>query len=254
MSQWDALIGVIEKNAASILPNSPYRDAIEENINVGVEAAGEEREVEGFEEYAEKVGRHADEWFKEWGEGSDSNDSDDNEGDSEGNDDDNDEEIGFLEDEVIEDCDASADDDDASDASDTSADALAIDQNSPLASSLTRLVSAYNTLPPPEYTGLFPTLSIMNHSCDPNVEIVYQNGDYTSCTVAMRNIEKGEEVLHSYVCQEEMEDVRERRKRLKRQHGFVCDCGKCVEQSRELNLELKEQEELVNKAKKRKTG
>eukprot|EP01112_Ceratiomyxa_fruticulosa_P017696 TRINITY_DN5568_c0_g2_i1.p1 TRINITY_DN5568_c0_g2~~TRINITY_DN5568_c0_g2_i1.p1 ORF type:complete len:415 (+),score=70.45 TRINITY_DN5568_c0_g2_i1:278-1522(+) len=71
--------------------------------------------------------------------------------------------------------------------------------------------------------GSFPTTAMMNHSCVPNC-IVNFNGDFNAVITALRDIQPGEELLHSYI--EESDPIKRRREELK-VYGFVCDCIKC---------------------------
>ena len=47
--------------------------------------------------------------------------------------------------------------------------------------------------------GLYPVLSLSNHSCDPNASIEFLNENNTGSMVALRNIQKGEEITITYV-------------------------------------------------------
>jgi hypothetical protein len=58
--------------------------------------------------------------------------------------------------------------------------------------------------------------------------VKYDN-DYTLKLVALRRIEAGEELTHSYI--EETLPLEERREDL-RSYGFVCDCPKCQQESK----------------------
>ncbi|CAI5721164.1 unnamed protein product [Hyaloperonospora brassicae] len=83
--------------------------------------------------------------------------------------------------------------------------------------------------PPLGYTGiegtaLFPIICTMNHSCDPNCTVLYtKNGD--GHVVAIRDIEKGEELCICYIDVDM--DVQSREANL-REYKFKCYCPRCV--------------------------
>jgi hypothetical protein len=100
-------------------------------------------------------------------------------------------------------------------------------------------------LPPPtvgaddEWDGLFPPMdgtamySIAckcNHSCDPNVVLLYKTRGWgrdhplVAYCVALRDIEEGEELTISYIVTDD--DLEARQKHLIN-YGFVCECSKC---------------------------
>ena len=84
-----------------------------------------------------------------------------------------------------------------------------------------------NCLPQLEGTGLFPLMSYLNHSCEPNAEIRYVDGNSEASVVALRQIKEGEEVLVSYI--DEHADYDERCELLA-SYQFICECSKCVAQ------------------------
>ena len=72
--------------------------------------------------------------------------------------------------------------------------------------------------------GLYSTLSILNHSCDPNVFVVFQGTK--AILKAARKIIPGEELLHSYVDLADSKSLRQ--KRLKETYFFDCRCSRCM--------------------------
>lgn len=75
-------------------------------------------------------------------------------------------------------------------------------------------------------TGFFPSIGRMNHSCAPNVRLVYPHGSNTVAFVTMRPVNQGEELCISYVDGiEEMDD--EERTAALDTFGFQCDCDRC---------------------------
>lgn len=84
----------------------------------------------------------------------------------------------------------------------------------------------------------------MNHNLcfSLSLQIQYNHGDFRSSTVAVKDIQRGEEVCISYVVLEELPGVRRRRARLQQQHGFVCNCSRCEEEELEMQrIQKKEQ-------------
>ncbi|KAM3676380.1 histone-lysine N-methyltransferase SMYD3 isoform 5-T5 [Ammospiza maritima maritima] len=71
--------------------------------------------------------------------------------------------------------------------------------------------------------GLYPSMSLLNHSCDPNCVIVFEG--YQLLLHSVREIQIGEELTISYV--ESLVPTRERQKQLMRQYCFECDCPLC---------------------------
>ncbi|XP_077021610.1 protein-lysine N-methyltransferase SMYD4 isoform X7 [Tamandua tetradactyla] len=74
-------------------------------------------------------------------------------------------------------------------------------------------------------TGLFPVVSLLNHSCSPNTSVAFIN---TAATVqASQQIVKGQEILHCYGPHESRMDVAERQQKLRSQYFFECNCPAC---------------------------
>ncbi|CAK9438587.1 uncharacterized protein LODBEIA_P28110 [Lodderomyces beijingensis] len=82
-----------------------------------------------------------------------------------------------------------------------------------------------------EYLGfaVYPSASLFNHSCEPNIKKIRMKNDLRF--VALRDIQKGEELCISYGNHQD-EDVDERQKQLS-EWFFTCSCAKCT---RELTL------------------
>lgn len=70
--------------------------------------------------------------------------------------------------------------------------------------------------------GVYPHAALLNHSCHPNCLVRFA-GSTTMELVALRNIEAGEELWHSYV------DLvsATRQEQLQQLHGFTCQCTRC---------------------------
>jgi hypothetical protein len=77
------------------------------------------------------------------------------------------------------------------------------------------------------FVAIFALTARMNHSCDPNVEVVSKH--YMDChmdVIARRDLEPGEELVISYL--PEMKCVMKRRRRLEARYLFQCDCPRCT--------------------------
>jgi hypothetical protein len=85
--------------------------------------------------------------------------------------------------------------------------------------------------PPLDGTAMYSTTCKMNHSCDPNVIVLYKPTGWgsrhplTAFCVALKNIEPGEELTISYIDLVD-QSVRERQAALMN-YGFTCQCVKC---------------------------
>ncbi|KAI3834983.1 hypothetical protein MKX03_007276 [Papaver bracteatum] len=72
-------------------------------------------------------------------------------------------------------------------------------------------------------TGLYPVISIINHSCSPNAVLVFEGR--RAVVRAVELIPQGTEVFISYV--ETAESTAARQKALKEQYFFTCSCPYC---------------------------
>ncbi|CAH2249964.1 histone-lysine N-methyltransferase SMYD3 [Pelobates cultripes] len=72
--------------------------------------------------------------------------------------------------------------------------------------------------------GLYPSMSLLNHSCDPNCVIVFEGRCLLLRTV--KEIPKGEELTISYI--DVMMPTHQRQSQLQRQYCFTCDCHQCL--------------------------
>jgi len=71
----------------------------------------------------------------------------------------------------------------------------------------------------------FSTLSLINHSCDPNVVRHYYSANAVVRTI--RTIKKGEEILDNYGYHYAVMSREERQRKLNNQYFFKCDCYAC---------------------------
>ncbi|XP_007076180.1 SET and MYND domain-containing protein 4 isoform X1 [Panthera tigris] len=74
-------------------------------------------------------------------------------------------------------------------------------------------------------TGIFPVISLLNHSCSPNTSVSFIS---TVATVrASQQIEKGQEILHCYGPHQSRMRAAERQQKLRSQYFFDCSCAAC---------------------------
>ena len=86
----------------------------------------------------------------------------------------------------------------------------------------------YQIFQPLDGTSLYTHVCTMNHSCDPNVEVIYRtpsSGRLRATVVALRNLAPGEELFFSYI---DTELDREGRQTALKDYGFTCTCKKCA--------------------------
>lgn len=82
--------------------------------------------------------------------------------------------------------------------------------------------------PPLDGTAFYALICRINHSCDPNVRVVYVNSPefgLQATLLALRPIQPGEELVQSYI--DQFQPFAVRQKALK-DYGFQCVCTKCV--------------------------
>ncbi|XP_062967874.1 SET and MYND domain-containing protein 4 isoform X1 [Cynocephalus volans] len=74
-------------------------------------------------------------------------------------------------------------------------------------------------------TGIFPVVSLLNHSCNPNTTVSFIS---TVATIrASQPIGKGQEILHCYGPHMNRMGVAERQQKLRSQYFFDCNCSVC---------------------------
>lgn len=82
-----------------------------------------------------------------------------------------------------------------------------------------------------EGVALYSLQSTCNHSCIPNAEPSFLHNNHRLSLVAIKDIEEGEEILISYLDECTLNRSRHsRRKELRKNYLFLCDCPKCEEQ------------------------
>jgi hypothetical protein len=82
-------------------------------------------------------------------------------------------------------------------------------------------------------TGLFATMSRVDHHCMGNADHKYLENRDVKILVASRNIQEGEEITISYVYGEGSE---ERKWRLQADNNFTCSCTVCQNPDLEAKL------------------
>ncbi|XP_051013911.1 SET and MYND domain-containing protein 4 [Acomys russatus] len=74
-------------------------------------------------------------------------------------------------------------------------------------------------------TGIFPVVSLLNHSCRPNTSVSFTS---TVATIrAAQHIRKGQEIVHCYGPHESRMRAAERQRKLSAQYFFDCNCPAC---------------------------
>lgn len=101
-------------------------------------------------------------------------------------------------------------------------------------------------------TAIFPTLSLLNHSCCPNTSLVFSTGTSLSADVgesvaecrstargvtvtvrAAKAITPGKEILHCYGPHSSRMATQERQRLLQEQYYFLCQCEACTLQQQQ---------------------
>ena len=76
--------------------------------------------------------------------------------------------------------------------------------------------------------GIYAVGCLFNHSCKPNLQVMYaESDDETLYVTALRDIEEGEELCISYI--DENMHYYERHQQLFEHYLFTCTCEKCLE-------------------------
>ncbi|NP_001127594.1 SET and MYND domain-containing protein 4 [Pongo abelii] len=84
-------------------------------------------------------------------------------------------------------------------------------------------------------TGIFPVVSLLNHSCSPNTSMSFIS---TVATIqASQRIRKGQEILHCYGPHKSRMGVAERQQELRSQYFFDCACPACQTEAHRMAAE-----------------
>jgi hypothetical protein len=102
---------------------------------------------------------------------------------------------------------------------------------------------------PLDGTAMFSTACKMNHSCDPNVVLLYRTRHWgeplVGHVVAIRDIAPGEELCISYI---DVWETLETRTEQLANYGFLCHCNKCTRERNGECLEKEEEEKMEEDA------
>ncbi|XP_063773876.1 histone-lysine N-methyltransferase SMYD3 isoform X2 [Pseudophryne corroboree] len=80
--------------------------------------------------------------------------------------------------------------------------------------------------------GVYPSMSLLNHSCDPNCVIVFEGTCLHLRTV--KEIAKGEELTISYIDVKMPSHLRQMQ--FQRQYCFTCDCSRCLTKDKDEDM------------------
>ncbi|KAK3287938.1 hypothetical protein CYMTET_4575 [Cymbomonas tetramitiformis] len=78
-------------------------------------------------------------------------------------------------------------------------------------------------------SGVYLLPSMMNHSCDPNIDVLFPENNFKMELTARRDISAGEELLITYI--DAAAHVEVRRSELQWAYGFSCQCPRCNEEA-----------------------
>lgn len=81
------------------------------------------------------------------------------------------------------------------------------------------------------FTGIFPRISMLNHSCAANIRNEFEGNKLT--IFATEDIAEGGEVFNCYGPNYKLMSYQERQDSLRLQYNFICDCSKCQEKNDE---------------------
>jgi hypothetical protein len=77
------------------------------------------------------------------------------------------------------------------------------------------------------FTGIFPRISMLNHSCEPNIRNVFEGRKLT--IYAASDIPENGEIFNCYGPHWKLMSYQERQDTLKMQYNFECKCTKCLQ-------------------------
>ncbi|KAI8793254.1 SET and MYND domain-containing protein 5 [Biomphalaria glabrata] len=92
-----------------------------------------------------------------------------------------------------------------------------------------------------EGSALYLLQSSCNHSCSPNAEVTFPNGNHTLAMVALQDISPEEEITISYLsCCDLTRSRHSRQKILKENYLFTCTCEKCLSEADDASVTSEE--------------
>lgn len=80
--------------------------------------------------------------------------------------------------------------------------------------------------------GLYPSMSLLNHDCDPNCVIVFEGRHLL--LHAVKEIQPEEELTVSYI--DVLVPTLERQTQLKKQYCFLCECQRCKSRDKDADM------------------
>lgn len=81
------------------------------------------------------------------------------------------------------------------------------------------------------FTAIFPKISMLNHSCSPNIRNIFEGRKLT--IIATEDLPEGAEVFNCYGPHYKLMSYQERQDSLRLQYNFNCKCTKCLDTSDE---------------------
>lgn len=90
------------------------------------------------------------------------------------------------------------------------------------------------------FTGIFPRISMLNHSCSPNIRNVFEGRRLT--IYATEDVPEGGEIFNCYGPNYRLMSFQERQDSLRLQYNFHCNCSKCEEKNDEFVSETQSAE------------
>lgn len=81
------------------------------------------------------------------------------------------------------------------------------------------------------FTGIFTRISMLNHSCAPNIRNVFEGKQLT--IYATEDVGEGGEIFNCYGPNYKLMSYQERQDSLRLQYNFQCRCTKCQEKNDE---------------------
>jgi len=82
-------------------------------------------------------------------------------------------------------------------------------------------------------SAIYGIASMFNHSCAPNVNVVWPERNHLVEFIANENVKQGEQLTIAYIDLNEDRslDVAKRRAQLEEAYGFVCECPRCASET-----------------------
>lgn len=79
---------------------------------------------------------------------------------------------------------------------------------------------------PWDVVSVFNVLSMLNHSCAPNV--FHPRTGKQQCCITIRPVKRGQQLFISYLSSNDLSTIEQRQQKLKTSWGFDCTCERCV--------------------------